>query len=65
MSNKPKVDEFYCKKCQKSMVGSDGFCVNCGHDTTSEADPFYEDEDSNDIEDVDMSDLDFGDDFDE
>ncbi len=28
------------------MVGMDGFCMNCGHDTTAELDFMYEDEDS-------------------
>lgn len=44
--SKHEVDEFFCKKCKKSMVGMDGFCMNCGHDTTAELDFMYEDEDS-------------------
>lgn len=44
--SKHEVDEFFCKKCKRSMVGSDGICLNCGHDTYAETDLRYEDEDS-------------------
>jgi hypothetical protein len=68
MSAKNEIDEFFCKGCKKSMVGSDGFCMNCGHDTTCESDPRYEDEDLSDVEGLrfsDLEDLDFGENLDD
>ena len=56
--SKHEVDEFFCKRCKKSMVGMDGFCMNCGHDTTNEMDLMYEDEEVTSLHD--MSDVDFG-----
>jgi hypothetical protein len=43
--SKHEVDEFFCKKCKRSMVGPDGICLNCGNDTYAETEPRYEDED--------------------
>jgi len=40
------------------MVGMDGFCMNCGHDTTNEMDLMYEDEEVTSLHD--MSEVDFG-----
>jgi hypothetical protein len=57
MSAKHEVDEFFCKSCKKSMVGNDGFCINCGHDTTSEMDLAYEDEDADDVPPLRLRDL--------
>jgi len=44
------VDEFFCKKCRKSTVGTDGFCVNCGHNPR-----FEETEESYDYEEEDAA----------
>jgi hypothetical protein len=58
MSAKHEIDEFFCKNCKKSMVGGDGFCMNCGHDTASENDLRYEDEDADEVEGLRFNNLD-------
>lgn len=55
--SKHEVDEFFCKKCKKSMVGSDGICLNCGFDTWADGEsPKYEDEDVSLFDDADSED---------